>query len=149
MTLTLIKCGTYPNPDADQGGHNFTYSIYPHSGNFKKGGTINEAYLLNRPLETVITSGEGLLPAEYSFVSCDMDNIIIETIKKAEDGKGIIMRFYDAWDKKSEPTFNFGFDSKRIYVCDMLENKIEDIGRGNTVKLAVKNFEIVTLYIEI
>lgn len=30
LSLTLLKCGTYPNPNADQGKHIFTYSILPH-----------------------------------------------------------------------------------------------------------------------
>lgn len=31
-----------------------------------------------------------------SFISVDHDNIIIETVKLAEDGKGIIIRFYES-----------------------------------------------------
>lgn len=148
MSLTLIKCGTYPNPEADQGVHTFTYSLYPHKDSFKQGGTINEAYLLNRPLEVVSAKGAGKLPSEYSLISCDSPNIIIETVKAAENGKGIIVRLYDAWDKKSAPILNFGFDAEEIYLCDMMEQPVAKIGSGNSVKLNVSNFEIITLLIE-
>lgn len=30
MGLTLIKSGIFPNPDADQGQHEFTYALFPH-----------------------------------------------------------------------------------------------------------------------
>ncbi|MGN0179821.1 MAG: alpha-mannosidase [Monoglobaceae bacterium] len=149
MSITLIKCGTFPNEEADRGHHSFTYSLYPHSDNFKQGGTIQEAYLLNRPLEAIETSGGGSLPDEFSLVSCDCDNIVVETVKEAENGNGIIVRLYDAWNKKSKPALKFGFEAKKVSLCDMLENPIEEIGSGSEIKLSVSNFEIITLFIEI
>lgn len=149
MTLTLLKCGTYPNPDADQGEHSFTYSLYPHADSFKQSGTIQEAYLLNRPLETMAAAGGGNLPSQYSFISCDSDNIIIETVKEAENGPGIIVRFYDAWGKKSSPTLKFGFEAKKISICDLMEHPLQEIGSGDEVQLKVSNFEIVTLMLEV
>ncbi len=149
IKLTLIKCGTYPNPEADQGIHTFTYSLLPHEGNFRQGGTINEAYLLNRPLETAVSDGTGSCPSEFSLISCDCDNIVIETAKQAEDGSGIIIRLYDAWDKKSNPTLKFGFNAKKIYLCGMMENCISELGSGNEVTLPVGNFEIITLKAEL
>jgi len=149
MQLTLIKCGTYPNHEADQGKHEFTYSLYPHSESFKRGGTINEAYVLNRPMSAVTAQGGGKLPSCGGIVSTDCKNIIIETVKPSEDGNGVVIRLFDAWDKKSRPTVNLGFDAENIWLCDLMENKQEKLGSGNSVKLDVKTFEIVTLYAEV
>ena len=44
MRLTLLKCATYPNPDADREEHSFTYSLFPHQGDYRDAGTIQEAY---------------------------------------------------------------------------------------------------------
>lgn len=148
MTITLLKCGTDPNPKADIGHHSFTYSLYPHSLDFKHGGTIEEAYLLNRPMTAKKCVGRGKLNNEYSLVACDAENIIIETVKQAENGKGIVIRLYDAWNKKSEPVIDLGFSASRIYLCDMLENKLEYLGNGEKIKINVKNYEIITLLIE-
>lgn len=147
--ISLIKCGTYPNTEADQGLHEFTYSLYPHKDDFAEGKTIQEAYLLNRKLTALPTDGNGSLPEKFSLISSSSENIVIETVKPAENGKGIIVRLYDAWDTKSTSTFNLGFDAKSVSLCDMMENKIETIGKGNTFQLSVNNFEIVTLLIEI
>lgn len=149
MSLTLIKCGTYPNENSDQGQHCFTYSLYPHKGGFKQGGTIQEAYLLNRSFLLMEAKGGGALQNEFSLVSSDSENIVIETVKKAESGKGIVIRLYDAWDKKSKPELKLGFDAKKIYLCDMLENKQKEIGCGNRVQISMNNFEIVTLLAEL
>ncbi len=148
MSITLIKSGTYPNPHADREVHTFTYSLYPHEGTFAEGGTVNEAYLLNRPMTAISTNGGGKLPSEYSLINCDSENIVIETVKKAENGNGIIVRLYDAWNKKTKATVNLGFDAKKISLCDMMENPIEEIGKGNSAEVYVKNYEIVTLLIE-
>ena len=74
---------------------------------------------------------------------------MIETVKPSEDGNGVVIRLFDAWDKKSSPTVNLGFDAKNIWLCDLMENKQEKLGSGNSVELKVKNFEIITLYADV
>lgn len=152
MTLSLLKCATYPNPQADKGHHSFTYSIYPHKGGFKEGGTVQEAYKLNQKLVLRdLNAQNGTLSDKMSMISCDCDNIIIETVKLAEDDNSVIIRLYDAYNRKSAPKINFGFDVKAAYICDMLENsqtKLE-VENGRNIKLNVSNFEIATLKLEI
>ena len=42
-----------------------------------------------------------------------------------------------------------GFDAKKVYLCDMLENVIEEVPcENNEIKLNVSNFEIVTLLVK-
>lgn len=147
VKLTLLKCASHPNPDADQGEHTFTYSLFPHTGDYREAGVITEAYSLNQPLCTVpVTGGKGDLPAEFSLVSCDKENIILETVKKAEADDGMILRMYDAFDRRSRArlTVNGGF--KKAYICDMLENTMEELPfEDNQLVVPVSNFEIVTL----
>lgn len=149
IALSLIKCGIYPNEEADQGMHEFVYSIYPHGSDFKHGGTIKEAYLLNCPLEATAAKGLGTMPTEYSLLSCDSENIIIETVKQAENKKGFVVRLYDAWGMKSNPVIKLGFESNKISICDLMENLEKEIGHGSEIALKMSNFEIVTLFIEV
>ena len=91
----------------------------------------------------------GVLPSEYSFVKCNEDNIVIETLKQSEDETGYVLRLYDAHNTVSKPEISFGFDVKNVWICDLLENKLDKLEvKDNKVKLSVGNFEIVTLYIE-
>lgn len=152
MTLSLLKCATYPNPEADKGKHSFTYSIYPHKGSFKDGGTVREAYKLNQKLVLRdIGKQSGSLPEKHSMLSCDCDNIFIETIKLAEDDNSVIVRLYDAYNRKSSPTIEFNFDIKNAYIADMLENPVEktEVLDNRKIKLNVSNYEIVTLKLEV
>lgn len=149
IKLTLLKCATYPNPHADKGLHQFTYSLYPHSGDFKEAGTPQMAYTLNQPLiSREIGQQSGQLPSEYSLLSCSNDNIIIETVKKAEDSDEIIVRLYENHNKKGSINLKFGFELDSVYLCDLTENSIRHLDCcSNEVTLPISNYEIVTLKI--
>lgn len=150
LTLSLLKSSTYPDTEADRGEHDFTFSLLPHGGSIYESGVIEEAYLLNQPMLTAeVPAQKGSLPECYSFVSCDSDNIIIETAKKAEDSDDIILRLYDAKNRRCNATLSFGFEVAGAELCDMMENPLEVLTvEDNTVTLPVKNFEIVTLKIK-
>ncbi|MFP4101964.1 alpha-mannosidase [Coleofasciculus sp.] len=53
LRLTLLKSPMWPHPDADRGIHHFTYALYPHSGTWQAGKTVQRGYELNFPLQVV------------------------------------------------------------------------------------------------
>ncbi len=147
MSITLIKCATDPNPEADQGKQYFTYSLYPHTEDFRKGGVIEESYVLNQPLyEKKIAANKGDLAESYSFVSVDKPNAVITAVKKAENDNSLIVRFYDAYDCKSRVTLTVPDTYTKAYLCDLMENEMEELTvKDGKVTLPVSNFEIVTV----
>ena len=147
MRLSLLKAATYPNPSADREEHRFKYSLYPHKNRLADSNTIAEGYKLNMPL-TVLPIGkqDGALPDNFSLVRSSDSAFVIETVKLAEDGDGIIVRGYESLGGKCRTTVNFGFDVKSAELCDLQENKISELDVENSaVKLSMSNFEIVTL----
>lgn len=146
LKLTILKCGTHPNPEADQGRHILTYSLLPHTGDFRTAGVINEAYALNQPLTAIETSASGSLPETFSLVSCDKPNIIIETVKKAEEDESMLVRMYEAFDRRGEVTVTVPDGFKKAYLCNLMEKELKrlDLKDGN-VNIPYKNFEIITL----
>ena len=149
MSVTLLKCALYPNPEADKCEHRFTYSLYVHGGDHRIGGSSREGYRINNPmLGYEIGKQSGTMPCEYSFVSVNKSNIFIESVKKAEDDEGIIVRLYDAFGVCSTPTISLGFDAGEAYITDMNEAIQETVSLdGRNLTVAVKPFEIVTLKI--
>ena len=124
--------------------------MLPHSGDLYDGGIIQEAYSFNQPLDTVLLDKQhGCLPDTFSLVSCDAPNVIIETVKKAEDGDDMIVRLYEAWDSRGPVTFTVNGDFKGVRLCNLMEEDMEDMKeldfRNNRVTMPIKNFEIVTL----
>ena len=147
MQLSLIKCPTNPNEEADQGIHSFTYSIYPHNGTFVSSDTPKQAYYLNYPMYAVKARGEeSSLPESFSMISPDRENLICETVKEAEDGDSLIVRLYESKNIKGKATLSLGFEAKKCFVCDLLERELSELPiEDGKVSLDFGGFEIITL----
>lgn len=151
IKLSLLKSATDPNPAADKHVHTFTYSLLPHCGDVCSANVIQEGYKLNCPLVAQpVEKRDGPLQDTFSFVSCDRENVVIETLKKAEDSDAIILRMYEAYDSKAEATLTFGVPVEQVWLCNLLEQEEAELDvNGNCVTLPVQNFEIITLKVKI
>ena len=146
--LSLLRCPTYPDPDCDKGEHTFTYSLYPHAGTVRSSEVYKQAYLLNNPFVAVTANGKGSLPERYSFASSDKQNVIIDTVKRAEDSNDTIVRLFESENKTTDVNIKFAANCKKVALCDLMENELKDLPvKGGVVSLRVKPFEIVTLKI--
>lgn len=147
MRLTLLKCGTHPNPEADKCVHEFTYSLYPHAGDYRDADIISEAYKLNVPMQAVkLGRQNGKLPESFCGFLCDSKNIIAETIKKAEDGNGIVIRMYESFNRKTSAKVSVGYNYSKAFLCDMMENNIKELDvKDGKISIDFAPFEIVTV----
>jgi alpha-mannosidase len=101
LRLSLLRGPEYPDPNADQGHHEFTYSLYPHAGTWREALTVRQGYEVNYPLmATTTTRHQGTLPSSQSFFSTQEDNVVITAIKKDADDSSLIVRFYEWAGKK-------------------------------------------------
>ena len=142
MGLTLIKSGIEPNPVADRGEHVFTYSLLPHTGNWRTAGTVQEAYKLNQP---AIAQKGGRLGDAFSLCSVNKDNVIVETIKQAEDGDGIIIRMYEAHNARTPVTISWNHPIHSVEECNAIEEKKHDVVFENgQFSCVIKPYEIKT-----
>ena len=91
----------------------------------------------------------GSIPEEYSLVKCNAENVIIDTVKKAEDSDGIVFRMYEAFNRRTRMKLDFGFDISRCTLIDLSENKLREIKLDNkTAYIDIKPFEIVSILAE-
>lgn len=141
--LTLIKSGVDPNPHTDQEEHVFTYSLYPHSEGWRDGGTVAEAYQLNVPALSVMGAGK---EEAYTMASVDKRNLMLETVKQAEDGNGVILRIYEYENALTKGRVSVNLEGiKAVEECNLLEEKVQDISwDGNGFDIKVKPYEIKT-----
>jgi alpha-mannosidase len=92
INLTLLKSATAPDMNADKGIQNFTYALYAWNGSLADSDVVREAYDLNVP--ALVIPGTA---TEASLFNLDAPNIIIETVKPAEDGSNdVIVRLYES-----------------------------------------------------
>lgn len=151
MALTLIKSGIEPNPVTDQEEHIFTYAIYPHGETWRAAGTVAEGNKLNQPVLAAL--GAGLYPenagtGRYSLASVDRNNVVLETIKQAEDGTGIIVRMYESENALTKAKLQYNGKMKRVVLCNLIEEELEILtAEGNEIPVVLKPYEVVTLKI--
>lgn len=149
MALTLIKSGIEPNPVTDQEEHDFTYAIYPHAEGWRAAGTVAESYKLNQPL-LVQTGAAGDVKRDgVSFASVDAANVILETVKRAEDGNGIILRMYESENSFTKAKLTVDADFTKAYVCNLLEEEEQEADvNGKEISVTLKPYEVVTIKVK-
>jgi alpha-mannosidase len=103
LRLSLLRSPIWPDPNADMGEHDFTYSLYPHAGTWREANTVERAYELNDPVVvTTTTAHAGTLPLQKSFFSISPSTALISAVKKAQDDDSIIVRFYEWAGQKTD-----------------------------------------------
>jgi len=165
MRLTLLRGSQSPDPTADWGHHSFTYSLYPHRGDWRQAETPRRAWELNDPLIAIpikgakeqgsrgtreqrnSTMGEGVLtePSTRSFLSIVSDHVMLSALKVAEKGDGLILRLYEDQNRRSTVSVAFFTPLSRAVECDPYENEIgqADVVSG-CLRFDIKPFEVRT-----
>ena len=102
MRLTVLRSAIYAdhfaqrdehNVHMEQGIHEFTYSLYPHSSNSEN---ERKAAQLNFGLRRVLGSFHtGYLPEKMGCIESGNENVIISAVKQKEDGEGTVLRMYE------------------------------------------------------
>ena len=111
---SLIMLNKCPEMLADQGGiSNFTfrYSIKGHDGKIKGSEAIRFGWERNNDLlvKVLNPNQKGDLPSKsHSFLSCKPQNVVVTTLKVAEEGikKGLIVRLWEADGKATETSLD-------------------------------------------
>lgn len=142
--LTLIKSGTHPDPRGDAGQHLFTYSLLPHASGFSVESVVRPAYELNIPVMAYGVSHETI--GFDGLLTVDAPNVIIECIKMAEDGDGLIVRLYEAAKVGCNVRISFNKVIEDVEETNLLEEAGESLPViNNNVEMFIRPFEIKTL----
>ena len=141
LDIDLLRSSMYPGKDADKGRQEFTYSFYPHIGNYVN-PILSEGYALNNPPKAF----DGCAPEAFtdaSVANCSAENVAIDWVKNSEDGEGIIVRAYEFEGRSAtaEISLNKAFGERKAYLCDLMENIICEIDQS----AEFKPFEIQTI----
>jgi len=142
INLTLLKSALAPDMTADRGRQEFTYAFYAWNGSFAASGLVREAYELNVPVATA-RGGAG----EGSILFVDAPNVIVETVKPAEDGGGdVIVRLYEAKRTATRCILSTPLPVVEAFQTDMLENVQQALPcEGGKLWLQFRPFEIKTV----
>ena len=152
LRLTLLKSSVSPDPEADQGMHEFSYALLPHPGDWRAGETVAQAYLFNMPARAAYApqARQGTLPPNLSLVRTDRPGLVIETVKPAEDGDGLIVRVYDAHNSRGAATLTFPRPIVAAQETNMLEEQSSPVEiSGTTLRFTVRPYGITTFRVRL
>jgi alpha-mannosidase len=145
INLTLLKSAMAPDMTADKGLQVFTYAVFAWKGSLAESGVIREAYDLNVPV--MVVSGNG---GQGSLFSLDKENIVIETVKPAEDGSpDVIVRLYEASRGATRCTLSTTLPAKSAAETNLVEEAVGKLELvDGKITLDFRPFEIKTIRLQ-
>ncbi|GCE23532.1 alpha-mannosidase [Dictyobacter kobayashii] len=150
LDLNLLRSPSHPDPVADRAEHDFTYALYPHAGNHITGNVVRAGYELNVPLQYAQGQPQQGQPTASSFVQVAAENVVVETIKKAEENNDIVVRLYESSGAGTHTAVTINTPLKAVSSTNLLEEVEQHLQpQDNTVEINFKPFEIVTLRIQL
>ncbi|MBV6458461.1 MAG: hypothetical protein HONBIEJF_01589 [Fimbriimonadaceae bacterium] len=151
MRLSLLRSPKAPDPQCDMGLHRFTYVLLPHYDQYYHGGVVAAAYSVNSPLRYALlddVSGSDLTALPPLF-SCEDRNLVVESVKKAEDSDQLVVRLYECHNARGTAELSSARRIRRAWLADLEESPISELEViDNLVMLEYKPFEILTVLVE-
>ncbi|QYR22967.1 alpha-mannosidase [Paenibacillus sp. sptzw28] len=151
LRLSLLRSPKWPDVTADQGEHEFTYSLYPHEQDWRGAEVVRRAAELNHPVTVVPApagneaevAGKDRLPSKQSLIQFESRSAVLDTVKEAEAGEGTIVRFYESTGSRDTVLFRLPESAVKAYVINLLEDELEPLEiKDGIIRLSFKPFEI-------
>lgn len=154
LRLTLLRSGGDPDIFPNLGKFNIQYSIMPHTGDWTNGVMLagldyNLPIYAAEPLSVSFKKAGANLPAERQLISIDKPNVLLSTIKKAEDGNELIVRVCEMTGRETPIHITLPSKVSGARRVTLLEYPMSGVDKpqckGNGVDVTLKPHEIVTL----
>ena len=136
MSLTLLKAPMVPDPDCDRGTHALNFAIMPFEGNVDE-AVVRAGYEFNQP--PLVLSGRGV-PRE----GVRADGAILETVKPAESGDGVVLRLYEPSGHAAVAVLRFPAPVA-LAECGLDESQVLSPQFADRFVFPLKPFQILTL----
>ncbi|MCL4219062.1 MAG: alpha-mannosidase, partial [Candidatus Hydrogenedentes bacterium] len=149
LRLSLLRSPVDPDPHADEGEHQFTYALYPHSGGWRQ-GAVHQGLELNYPLVAREAENKtGPLSSVHAFAQVDVENVIVDAVKRHEDSNALIVRLYEAHGQRGAVNLSFSRVPKGVVECDCMEENDAPVRlNGDTVMFEISPFELRTFKVD-
>lgn len=158
IAITLIRAfGTFvfgrPTPGSQcLGTHRYRFALFPHEGAWDETAVFEETQRLVAPALALLSAPtSGALPRRASFVDLQGHQLIFSGLKQAEDGRGFVLRFWNASKHTQEAVLRFAVPLRRAERLTLEEVPVESLELsegGRLLRLDVAPKKIITLRLE-
>jgi alpha-mannosidase len=144
LRISLLRAPRAPDPRADLGKHEFAYAVLPHTGGWRETRVLEDAVSFNAPILWAPGSAE-----PRCFARAE-GGLVLDTIKRAEDGGALIARLYEPSGKRGQARLSLGIPAKTAAPCNLLEEPVADAVtlEDGALELEYMPFQIVTLRLD-
>ncbi|MEW6749426.1 MAG: glycoside hydrolase family 38 C-terminal domain-containing protein [Candidatus Latescibacterota bacterium] len=144
MHITLLRSSKSPDPQADMGTHEFAYAVYPHAGCWQDAGVVAQGWAFNAPLLWTEAGGEAV-----SYFALDDLNLVLDTVKRAEDSEALLLRLYEAHGARGTATLTVGLPFHSARQCNILEEEGEALPvQDGRVRIPYRPHQIIGLLLQ-
>jgi alpha-mannosidase len=142
LRISLLRSPKSPDPNADMGSHSFAYALYPHAGGWREGGVLAEAIRFNAPLRRTRGIGE-------SLASVDAAGLVLDTIKRADSGAGLVLRLYEPYGGRGTARVRLREPFGRARLANALEEPFADVAVDcSELVLTYRPHQVLTVLVE-
>ncbi len=145
MKITLLRGPICPDPLGDIGMHSFRYSFYPHTGTWRDADTVRLGFEENIRLDGEFVRASGGDDTGRSLARINGESVILDAVKKAQDGNGVIVRMYESETRHCTVKAWFDLDYSRVIECNLMECDEHEIPcKNGEFEFAMKPHEVKT-----
>jgi alpha-mannosidase len=142
LRVSLLRAPKSPDPQADLGRHEFAYALFPHAGGWREGGIVAEGLRFNHPLRWTRADHGG------SFAAVDDPNLVLDTVKRAEDSDAVVLRLYEAHGARGIARIRLGIPFDRARRANLLEDDAEPLDvEDGAIVLPYRPHEVLSVKI--
>lgn len=132
-----------PDPEADMGRHELAYAVMPHAGGWREAGVVAEGLRFNVPFRW---AARPLLEPGRSLPWVDDPNIVVDTVKRAEDSAALVLRLYESHGARGTARLQLGIPFAWARLATALEDDGEELEtEDGAVVFRYRPHEIVTI----
>jgi alpha-mannosidase len=139
------SCHWEGNEYSQAGNHAYAHVLTSGKAGETDGSRISKQF--NEPVKVIVNpeqSASANLAENMNFFSIDSENVIITTIKRAEEGNGLIIRMYDAEGKEAIVNLESFFRLDKLQKTNIIEEYPEAVE-----KIKISPFSIETYRFDI
>ena len=138
-------------PPVQLGDVLFRYSISSHRGDWIEGRAKRFGWSVRNPLFAVEVEeqAKGELPESLSLCQIDKPNVVVITLKRAEDDEGIVVRLHETEGQDTAVNVTMpGMRMVKAYETDVMEKNIRSLEASEgSVRIDVNGFGLKTMRI--
>jgi alpha-mannosidase len=140
LRLSLLRAPEHPAPGIDRGRHRLRWAVLPHPGSWQDAGVVAEAARFDT---SILWSAPG---AAGSLFSLDDPALVLDTVKRAEDRRGLVLRLYESLGSRGTARLTTSLPHAAARRTNLLEDPGEPLATADGAFLVPYGpYEIVTI----